>query len=79
MQFSANNLEHHWMPFTANRVFKNNPKIIVKGEGVYFTDHKGNKIIDGSSSLFCCPLGHGRSEIAETVYNQLLENSESLF
>jgi len=74
MQYTANNLEHHWLPFTANRAFKNDPRIIVKGEGVYFTDHKGNQIIDGSSALFCCPLGHGRTEIAEAVYRQLLEN-----
>jgi len=74
MQYTANNLEQHWMPFTANRAFKNDPRIIVKGEGVYFTDHKGSQIIDGSSALFCCPLGHGRKEIAEAVYHQLLEN-----
>jgi beta-alanine--pyruvate transaminase len=74
MQFTANNLEHHWMPFTANTAFKKDPRIIVKGEGVYFTDHNGNRVIDGSSSLFCCPLGHGRQEIAEAVYNQLLIN-----
>jgi len=74
MQFTANNLEQHWMPFTANKAFKNDPRIIVKGEGVYFTDHHGQKIIDGSSSLFCCPIGHGRTEIAEAVYKQLLEN-----
>jgi len=74
MQYSANNLEHHWMPFTANQAFKKDPRIIVKGEGVYFTDHHGQKIIDGSSSLFCCPLGHGRKDIAEAVYHQLLEN-----
>jgi len=74
MQYTANNLEQHWLPFTANRAFKNNPRIIVKGEGVYFTDHNGNQIIDGSSALFCCPLGHGRAEIAEAVYRQLLEN-----
>ena len=74
MQYTANNMEQHWMPFTANRAFKNDPRIIVKGEGVYFTDHHGQQIIDGSSSLFCCPLGHGRKEIAEAVYHQLLEN-----
>ena len=74
MQFTTNSLEHHWLPFTANRAFKKDPRIIVKGEGVYFTDHHGNQIIDGSSALFCCPLGHGRTEIAEAVYKQLLEN-----
>jgi len=74
MQFTANSLEQHWMPFTSNREFKNSPRIIVKGEGVYLTDHKGGTVIDGSSGLFCCPLGHGRKEIAEAVYKQLLEN-----
>ena len=74
MRFSSNTLEHHWMPFTSNRAFKKEPRIIVKGKGVYCTDHHGNQIIDGSSGLFCCPLGHGRREIAEAVYKQLLEN-----
>lgn len=74
MQFTANSLEHHWMPFTANRAFKRDPRIVVAGEGVYLTDHHGNTVIDGSSGLFCCPLGHGRREIAEAVYRQLLTN-----
>jgi beta-alanine--pyruvate transaminase len=74
MQYTANSLESHWMPFTANREFKQDPRLVVKGEGVYMWNHKGEKIIDGSSGLFCCPLGHGRKEIAEAVYEQLLEN-----
>ena len=71
----ANSLEEHWMPFTGNRDFKENPRLIVKGEGVYFTDHKGGQVIDGSSSLFCCPAGHSRPEIADAVHKQLLTNS----
>ncbi len=74
MQVTANNLEQHWMPFTANRDFKADPRIIVKGEGAWFTDHKGGKVLDGSSGLFCVPLGHGRREIADAVHQQLLEN-----
>lgn len=74
MQYTANSLENHWMPFTSNREFKENPRLIVKGDGVYFTDHKGGQIIDGSSGLFCCPLGHGREDIAKAVYEQLLLN-----
>lgn len=73
MQYTGNTLEHHWMPFTANRDFKENPRLIVKGEGCYYWDHKGGKIVDGSSGLFCCALGHGRQEIAEAVYAQLQE------
>ena len=74
MQYQANDLEQHWLPFTANREFKNDPRLIVGGEGLYMKDHKGGTVIDGSSGLFCCPLGHGRKEIAEAVYQQLLEN-----
>jgi len=74
MQFQANDLENHWMPFTANREFKANPRLIVGGKGVYLKDHKGGTVIDGSSGLFCCPLGHGRKEIAEAVYTPLVEN-----
>ncbi len=75
MQYTANSLENQWMPFTSNQEFKQTPRLIVKGEGVYFTDHMGGKVIDGSSGLFCCPLGHGRKDIAEAVYEQLLENA----
>ncbi|MEM7505371.1 MAG: aminotransferase class III-fold pyridoxal phosphate-dependent enzyme [Pseudomonadota bacterium] len=71
----ANSLEEHWMPFTGNRDFKENPRLIVKGEGMYYTDHKGGSVIDGSSALFCSPAGHSRPEIAEAVYQQLQTNS----
>ena len=71
---SANSLESHWMPFTANRAFKNDPRLLVKSRGVYSWDHNGNKIIDGSSGLFCVAAGHGRPEIADAVHAALLTN-----
>jgi len=73
MKSSTNTLEYQWMPFTANRDFKDDPKLLVKGEGVYVWSHKGTKILDGSSGLFCTPLGHCRPEISEAVYAQLKE------
>jgi beta-alanine--pyruvate transaminase len=73
MQYEANTLENHWLPFTANRDFKQEPRLLVKGEGVYYWNHKGEKLIDGSSGLFCCAAGHARKEIAEAVGKQLLE------
>lgn len=72
--FAANSLEAHWMPFTANRAFKADPRLLVKSQGVYSWDHKGNKIVDGSSGLFCVAAGHGRTEIADAVHAALLEN-----
>ncbi len=71
MRFSANSLEHYWMPFTANRDFKADPRVIVEGKGVFFVNHHGGKVLDGSSGLFCTPCGHGRQEIAKAVHEQL--------
>lgn len=70
-----NSLEEHWMPFSGNRDFKENPRLVVQSEGVYCWDHKGGKLIDGSSALFCCPAGHGRKEIAQAVFDQMSTNS----
>ena len=66
-----NSLNEHWMPFSANRDFKKNPRLITEAKGVYLKTHEGNTLIDASSGLFCNPLGHGREEIAEAVGKQL--------
>lgn len=62
------------MPFTPNREFKENPRFVVKSKGVEMWDHNGNRILDGSSGLFCVAAGHGRTEIADAVHKSLLEN-----
>ena len=69
----ANDLESHWMPFTANRDFKADPRLIVRAEGMYYWSQSGQRILDAASGLFCCAAGHGRREIAEAVSRQLLE------
>jgi len=66
-----NSLNEHWMPFTDNKSFKKNPRLIIDAKGVYLTNHEGKKMIDASSGLFCNPLGHGRKEITEAVSKQL--------
>ena len=64
-----NSLQEHWMPFTSNRDFKENPRLITEANGVYLKDHHGRTHIDASSGLFCNPLGHGRKEIINAVSN----------
>ncbi len=66
-----NSLNEHWMPFTSNKDFKSNPRLITEAKGVYLKTHHGKTQIDGSSGLFCNPLGHGRKEITEAVTKQL--------
>ncbi|WP_445287112.1 aspartate aminotransferase family protein [Variovorax atrisoli] len=64
-------LEAHWMPYTGNRNFKADPRLIVEAKGAYFTDADGRKIFDGLSGLWCSGLGHGRPEITEAVSRQI--------
>ncbi len=66
-------LDELWMPFTSNREFKADPRIVVRAEGMHYWDDRGNRIIDASSGLFCCAAGHARKEIAEAVHRQLGE------
>ena len=63
-------LDAHWMPYTGNRQFKSNPRIIVAADGAYYTDDRGRKIFDGLSGLWCSGLGHGRREIIEAIQRQ---------
>ena len=60
-----------WMPFTANRKFASQPKIIEGGDGMYYTTEDGRKIIDGTAGLWCCNAGHSRPEIVEAVSSQI--------
>ena len=64
-------LEAHWMPYTGNRQFKADPRIIVAAKGVWYTDSDGRQILDGHSGLWTSGLGHGRPEITAAVSEQV--------
>jgi beta-alanine--pyruvate transaminase len=64
------NLDHYWLPFTPNRLFKQAPRLLVRAEGMYFWTDRGEELIDGCSGLFCCALGHGRPEILDAMTRQ---------
>ena len=63
-------LDAHWMPFSGNRQFKAKPRMMVAAQGCYYTDNHGKQIFDGLSGLWCCGLGHGRSEISDAIARQ---------
>ena len=35
MKYDLEFLENYWMPFTSNRDFKADPRLVVRAEGVY--------------------------------------------
>ena len=61
------------MPYTGNRQFKRDPRIIQSAQGVWFTDSDGRQVLDGHSGLWTTGLGHARSEITEAVSRQMAE------
>ena len=70
---AANNLDAFFMPFTANRQFKKNPRLLAKAKGVHYWTPEGRKVIDGTAGLWCVNAGHGREEIKAAIMRQLEE------
>ena len=70
---AANNLDAFWMPYTANRQFKSNPRMLVSAKDMHYTNAEGQQILDGTAGLWCCNAGHGRRQIVEAVSKQIGE------
>ena len=64
-------LDAYWMPYTANRQFKRDPRIIVAAHDVWFTYDRDMRILDGHSGLWTSGLGHGHPEISQAVTEQI--------
>jgi beta-alanine--pyruvate transaminase len=64
-------LDAFWMPFTANRHFKSNPRLLARAKGMYYWTADGREILDAVAGLWCVNAGHSRPEIAEAVAQQL--------
>ena len=64
-------MEAFWMPFTANRQFKANPRMLAKAEGMHYWTPEGRQILDAVAGLWCVNAGHGRREISEAVARQI--------
>lgn len=71
--YGTNNLDAFWMPFTANRQFKEKPRLLVSAKDMHYKSHDGREILDGTAGLWCCNAGHGRPKIVEAVQKQVAE------
>jgi beta-alanine--pyruvate transaminase len=69
---NAQPLDAYWMPFTANRQFKQAPRLLAAASGMYYRSDQGSSVLDGTAGLWCVNAGHGRPEIANAVARQLL-------
>ncbi|PIS29351.1 adenosylmethionine--8-amino-7-oxononanoate transaminase [Candidatus Saganbacteria bacterium CG08_land_8_20_14_0_20_45_16] len=63
--------QYLWHPFTQMKDWlENNQLIIERGDGVYLYDTKGNKYIDGVSSLWVNVHGHRHKKLNRTIKKQ---------
>jgi beta-alanine--pyruvate transaminase len=65
-----NDLESFWMPFTANRSFKKNPRMVARAKGLYYYTPEGKPVLDGTAGLWCVNAGHSRDEISDAIATQ---------
>ncbi|XOV78061.1 MAG: aspartate aminotransferase family protein [Aestuariibacter sp.] len=72
-EMSQEDLQAYWMPFTANRQFKANPRLVVGADRMHFTLADGRSLLDGIAGLWCCNAGHNRPRIVEAIQKQAAE------
>ena len=67
---TPNDMRAFWMPFTANRQFKKEPRMFVGAKDMYYTTHDGRQVLDGTAGLWCVNAGHCRPKITEAIREQ---------
>ena len=67
-----------WHPYTPQK-YAPDPIPIVKGEGAWLVDEKGNRYIDAVSSWWVTIHGHAHPFIAERIYQQALKLEQVIF
>ncbi len=67
---TPNDMRAFWMPFTANRQFKKEPRLFVGAKDMYYTTHDGRTVLDGTAGLWCVNAGHCRPKITEAIRQQ---------
>jgi beta-alanine--pyruvate transaminase len=66
-------LESLWMPFTHNRMFKKDPRLVERALGMYYQTSDGHRVLDAISGLWCSNAGHRHPKIVQAVKDQLDE------
>ncbi|MBL8380113.1 MAG: aspartate aminotransferase family protein [Burkholderiales bacterium] len=60
-----------WMPFTANRQFKQAPRLLAEAKGMFYKTPDGREVLDACAGLWCVAAGHSREEIVRAVQEQV--------
>lgn len=68
---STNHLDAFWMPFSANRQFKSQPRMFVGAKDMHYTTDDGRQVLDATAGLWCCNIGHSRTKVVEAIQKQV--------
>jgi adenosylmethionine-8-amino-7-oxononanoate aminotransferase len=70
LQEKDNRFLHPWEAMSL--LGHNRRTVIERGDGIYVYDSDGNRLIDAPGGMWCINIGHGRREMAEAIYEQVL-------
>src|SRR5580704_17700651 len=65
-----NDLEAYWLPFTPNRAFKADPRLIARAKDMHYYTPDGRAVLDGTAGLWCTNAGHNRDPIVKAIAAQ---------
>lgn len=63
-------IKNFWLPFTPNKYFHDNPKLLTSAKGIYYYDETGRAILDSSAGLWCVNAGHHQQKIIDAIGRQ---------
>ncbi|MFT5502910.1 MAG: putrescine aminotransferase [Gammaproteobacteria bacterium] len=70
VKIQDNQFIHPWDDIV--KIGSNDRTVLSKGNGIYVEDSEGNKLLDAPAGMWCVNVGHGRQEIAQAVYDQIM-------
>ncbi len=70
---APNDLDAFWLPYTANRAFKQNPRMIARAKDMFYYTPEGRAVMDGTAGLWCANAGHTREPIVRAIQEQAAE------
>ncbi|MDP3327088.1 aminotransferase class III-fold pyridoxal phosphate-dependent enzyme, partial [Parvibaculum sp.] len=70
---TPNDLESFWLPFTPNRQFKREPRIVSRAKDMHYFKPDGTPVLDATAGLWCSNAGHCRAPIVKAIQEQAAE------
>ncbi len=71
IQRQDNRFLHPWEDIKS--LGENKRTVISNADGIYIEDSDGNRLLDAPAGMWCVNIGHRREEMAQAIYDQVME------